>query len=78
MLFDEGHIRKEIHEALKNQTTALPLIECMGKQGDILMPDAAKEYTITKMNDVKLLPLSNHSLLSYFSSRRIDITIGTT
>ena len=28
------------------------------------------------MNDVKLLPLSNHSLLSYFSSRRIDITIG--
>ena len=37
---------------------------------------AAKEYTTTKMNDVKLLPLSNHSLLSYFSSRRIDITIG--
>ena len=27
---------------------------------------AAKEYTTTKMNDVKLLPLSNHSLLSYF------------
>ena len=37
---------------------------------------AVKEYTTTKMNDVKLLPLNNHSLLAYFSSRRIDITIG--
>ena len=37
---------------------------------------AAKEYATTKMNDVKLLPLQNHSLLSYFSSRKIDITIG--
>ena len=37
---------------------------------------AAKEYTTTKMNDVQLLPLRNNSLLSYFSTRRIDTAIG--
>lgn len=35
-----------------------------------------REYTTAKMNDVRLLPLKNHALLSYFSSRRIDMTIG--
>ncbi len=37
---------------------------------------AAKEYTVTKMNDVRLLPLRSHALLSYFSTRRVDTTIG--
>lgn len=37
---------------------------------------AAKEYTATKMNDIRLLPLRNHALLSYLNSRRVDITIG--
>lgn len=36
----------------------------------------AKEYTVTKMNDVRLLPLRSHALLSYFSTRRVDTTIG--
>lgn len=35
-----------------------------------------REYTTAKMNDVRLLPLKNHALLSYFCSRRIDMTIG--
>lgn len=37
---------------------------------------ASREYTTAKMNDVQLLPLRNHSLLSYFCTRRIDTTIG--
>lgn len=37
---------------------------------------AAKEDTVTKMNDVRLLPLRSHALLSYFSSRRVDTTAG--
>lgn len=37
---------------------------------------AAKEYTTAKMNDVKLFPLKSHSLLSYFSTRRVDVLIG--
>ncbi len=37
---------------------------------------AAKEYTVTKMNDVRLLPLRSHALLSYFSTRRVDTAIG--
>ena len=48
-LFDEGHVRKEVHEALKDKTTILPLIECMGKQGDVLMPDAALEIGIAHL-----------------------------
>lgn len=38
---------------------------------------AAKEYTTTKMNDVRLFPLRSHALLSYLNSRCVDITIGT-
>lgn len=36
----------------------------------------AREYTVTKMNDVRLLPLRNHALLSYFNTRRVDASIG--
>lgn len=36
----------------------------------------AKEYTLIKMNDVRLFPLRNHALLSYLNTRRIDVTIG--
>lgn len=49
MLFDEGHIRKEVHESLKDKTTALPLVEHMGKQGDVFMPDAALEIRIAHL-----------------------------
>ena len=49
MLFNEGHISKEVHEALKDQTTVLPLVERMGKQGDVLMPDAALEIGIAHL-----------------------------
>lgn len=37
---------------------------------------AAKEHTVTKMNDIRLLPLRSHALLSYLNSRCVDITIG--
>lgn len=36
----------------------------------------AKEYTLTKMNDVRLFPLRSHALLSYFNTRRVDATVG--
>lgn len=36
----------------------------------------AREYTVTKMNDVRLLPLRSHALLSYFNTRRVDASIG--
>lgn len=36
----------------------------------------AMEYTVTKMNDIRLLPLRSNALLSYFNTRRVDTTIG--
>lgn len=36
----------------------------------------AREYTVTKMNDIRLLPLRSNALLSYFNTRRVDTTIG--
>lgn len=35
-----------------------------------------REYTATKMNDIRLFPLRNHALLSYLRSRHVDTTIG--
>ena len=67
MLFDEGHIRKEIHEALKNQTTALPLIECMGKQGDVLMSDAALEIGIAHLMSFAQVAKGNAIVMLLFN-----------
>lgn len=36
----------------------------------------AREYTVTKMNDIRLLPLRSNALLSYFNTRRVDTTVG--
>lgn len=49
-------------------------VAAVGKATGVAIDE--REYTATKMNDVRLFPLRNYALLSYLRSRYVDTTIG--
>lgn len=78
----EGGDLVELVKRMYSKTSVSDALAIIASKGTATVDKATetaigiKEYTTAKMNDVRLFPLKNHALLSYFSSRRIDMTIG--